>query len=266
MNFEELVQQGKTTECLGELKKEVQANPADARLRTFLFQLLAVVGDWDRAAKQLDVLKDIDAATIPMVQMYKTAIGCEKMREGVFSGERAPQVLGEPPQWLAELIEVTGLVANSHWEQAAAAGSAAFDKAEATAGKVNGEPFEWLADGDARLGPVLEAYINGQYYWIPFANVSKVQIEDPTDLRDLVWLPAHLTLSNEGTSIAMLPVRYPGSASVDDGRVQLARVTEWDTPVDDFYLGRGQRVFVSDGGDYSILDIRQLEFDVAQGN
>ena len=49
----------------------------------------------------------------------------------------------------------------------------------------SGQPFEWLADADMRLGPVLEAYINGRYAWIPFARLGRIRIEAPEDLRDV---------------------------------------------------------------------------------
>ena len=39
-------------------------------------------------------------------------------------------------------------------------------------GSLNGQPFEWVADADSRLGPVMEAIINGRYYWVPFARLA----------------------------------------------------------------------------------------------
>ena len=44
---------GLTTDLAGELKRlqgEVRLRPDDAKLRTYLFQLFAVIGDWQRAA------------------------------------------------------------------------------------------------------------------------------------------------------------------------------------------------------------------------
>jgi type VI secretion system protein ImpE len=45
---------------------------------------------------------------------------------------------------------------------------------------------------------VLEAVVNGRYYWVPWSRLSKVAIEAPTDLRDRVWMPASLMFSNGG--------------------------------------------------------------------
>ena len=45
------------------------------------------------------------------------------------------------------------------------------------------------ADADTRLGPVIEAVINGRYYWVPFGRTVEVEIAAPADLRDRVWIP-----------------------------------------------------------------------------
>jgi protein involved in temperature-dependent protein secretion len=35
-------------------------------------------------------------------------------------------------------------------------------------------------------------------YWVPFSRLAEVRIEPPTDLRDIVWLPAQLHFLNGG--------------------------------------------------------------------
>ena len=72
----------------------------------------------------------------------------------------------------------------------------AFEAAPAISGTINEKPFEWLADADMRLGPILEAIVDGRYFWIPFQNIREIEIEKPQDLRDLVWTPAKFTWSS----------------------------------------------------------------------
>ena len=50
---EELVAAGQPAEALKRLQERVREKPQDAKLRTFLFQLLCVVGQWERAQAQL---------------------------------------------------------------------------------------------------------------------------------------------------------------------------------------------------------------------
>ena len=57
-----------------------------------------------------------------------------------------------------------------------------------------------MTDADQRLGPVLEAVINGRYFWIPFQRISRIELDAPADLRDAVWTPASFTWICAGTS------------------------------------------------------------------
>ena len=65
----------------------------------------------------------------------------------------------------------------------------AFDAAPAVSGDIDGQPFEWIADADMRLGPMLEAVVNGRYFWMPFSAIARAVFEPPADLRDAVWTP-----------------------------------------------------------------------------
>jgi type VI secretion system protein ImpE len=42
----------------------------------------------------------------------------------------------------------------------------------------------------------------------------------------------------------------------------LARKTDWTDLGDDFYLGSGQRMLATDAGEYPLLDVRTITFDV----
>ena len=52
---EQSLKGGDPAAALAHLQEQVRAKPADARLRIFLFQLLCVTGQWDRALNQLSV-------------------------------------------------------------------------------------------------------------------------------------------------------------------------------------------------------------------
>jgi type VI secretion system protein ImpE len=106
----------------------------------------------------------------------------------------------------------------------------AFELAPVQSGTIDGEAFDWLADADMRLGPVLEAIVNGQYYWIPLHCIQTIHFEEPTDLRDVVWMPAFFTWRNGGETVGLVPTRYPDSENQTDSMLQLARKTEWLEP------------------------------------
>ena len=99
------LKQGDALQALKLLTEQVRSRPQEARLRVFLFQLLAVLGQWERALNQLQVALELDAGMLPMVQTYREAIACEALRLEVFAGKRAPMLFGEPQAWVALLIE-----------------------------------------------------------------------------------------------------------------------------------------------------------------
>ncbi len=238
---------------------------ADAKLRVFLFQLLAVLGQWQRALDQLKVCGELDAGTLAMVNTYRPALQCEAVREAVFAGKTTPHVFGPPTAWVAQLAQALQADAQGQPAQATQARADALDQAPASRGRLNGVAFEWIADADSRLGPVLEVIINGRYGWLPFVHLSALTVEPVADLRDLVWAPAHITFANGGDTVALLPVRYAGSADSGDAALQLARRTDWLTLADDQYSGLGQRLLTTDSAETGLLEVREIAFDAATG-
>jgi type VI secretion system protein ImpE len=210
---------------------------------------------------QLGVLAEMDDSALAMVQTYREVLQCESLRREVFEGRRTPVVIGEPEQWVALLIEALRLGGEGRAAESQAIRSQAFELAPATAGAVDGQRFAWIADSDPRLGPVLELVVNGRYSWVPFSRIRRLVLEEPSDLRDLVWLPAHVTWTNGGEAVAFVPVRYPGSEKSRDDAIVLARKTEWAGQGNDLYFGVGQRMLVTDAGEYPVLEVRQIELD-----
>lgn len=256
----EALKQGDAPLALKLLQDQVRAKPGDAKLRVFLFQLLCVLGQWDRALNQLNVAGEMDASTLAMVQTYREAIPCERLREQVFAGEKVPLLFGQPETWVALLLEALLRDGRGEHDAARSLRDQAFELAPACPGRADDKPFEWLADADMRLGPVLEAIINGRYYWVPFQHLAKLTLEPPEDLRDAVWMPAHLQFGNGGETVALLPTRYAGT-DLGDSAQALARKTEWVESGPGFYIGRGQRLLTTEGGDLALMDLRKVEFE-----
>ena len=255
---EELIAAGDPKGALELLQRQVREHAADAKLRVFLFQLLCVLGQWQRASTQLEVCGELDAATLPMVNTYREALKCELVREAVFSGKTTPIAFGQPQAWVAWLVEALQAQARGDAAGAARLRTEAFEAAPATPGTLNGEAFEWIADADSRLGPVIEAVIKGRYCWVPFAAVAKVVIEAPVDLRDLVWAPAQFQLHNGGQTVALIPTRYVGSGASATGALQLSRATEWLELAPDHFSGLGQRLFTTSGPELGLLETREI--------
>ena len=154
MIAEELLRAGRLDDALKALQEQVRSQPSNATLRIFLFQLLAVMGQWARAQNQLKVVGELDASALPMVQTYSTAIDCEALRREVFAGRLTPVILGQPAEWIAPLLQALSLDAEAMARPPRPCASS-LDAAPAVPGRIGEAPFAWLADADTRLGPVL---------------------------------------------------------------------------------------------------------------
>ena len=260
MTAAELVHAGQLEAGLKALQVEIRNKPEDVRLRAFLFQLNCVLGRLDKALTQLQVIASLNAETMLLAQIFRPVITCEMLRREVFAGRRTALIFGEPAEWMGLLVQADGLVARGEFEAAAQHRNQAFEAAPASAGKIDGEPFEWIADADSRLGPMLEAFVDGKYYWIPFCRIQKIETEKPSDLRDLVWLPAQFTWTNGGATVGHIPVRYVGTEDSSDDALKLSRKTDWQSQPGATFLGLGQRILATDGNEHPILGCRRIEF------
>lgn len=256
MNADELLRAGLLEDALQALQEQVRSQPSNAGLRVFLFQLLAVLGQWSRAQNQLNVAGELDAGTLAMVQTYRAALDCEVLRAEVFAGRLTPVLLGQPAAWVALLVQALQLDGQGHAQAAQRLREQAFDAAPAVAGQLNGEPFAWCADADPRLGPLLELIVNGRYVWLPMDNLASLHCEAPSDLRDLIWLPAELTLRNGGSTVALIPSRYPDTLASGDAAALLGRKVDW---LDSGYP-IGQRLLATDNGETGLFELRSLTF------
>ncbi|MBL4805932.1 MAG: virulence protein SciE type [Rhodobacteraceae bacterium] len=261
MSAEEIIKTGNLAETLDALTANVRKDPSNTKHRIFLFQLFCVLGEWKRAVTQLKVIGEMDPITLPMVQSYREAIICELVREKVFIAEKTPMIFGEPEAWVAGLIQALEPLSRGDTATAAKLREAAFDKAPTSSGTADGEKFEWIADADMRLGPILEVVVNGNYYWVPFSSIKKLKMEEPVDLRDNVWTPVQITWINGGEVVGFIPTRYPGAPASDNDQVKLAKITEWNDLGDETFIGSGQRLFATDAGDLPLMDIREIIFD-----
>jgi len=253
-------------EELARVQARARQAPADATHRSALFQLHCVTGAWDKAARQLAVVGDLDPKAELFCTQHRLLLAAETQRGEVFAGRRAPSCLGEPPAWLAFLVEAARLDGQGRHGAAKEIRGQALAQAEATPGQADGAPFAWIADADERLGPVLEAVVNGGYYWVPFDRLRRIASDGPKDLKDLVWLPVTLTLANGAEAAGFVPTRYPGSEANPDDAIRLARRTEWQEIEGGSWRGLGQRVLVTDRGEHPLLDLRAIELRPGAGS
>ena len=229
MNAKELFQAGKIEDAMQALAAELRNNPTDVRSRTFLFELLALAGEWDRAEKQLDILSDLSNEAGMGTLIYRSALQAERMRREMFDKKTFPQTDAEPA---AQVI-------------------------------LNGAQFGTIEDADPRIGARLEVFAAGSYLWLPFAHITSIRMESPKRLRDLIWIPAILKTGPKCGGLdlgeVMIPALTPLAFRHSDNSIRLGRQTVWEQ-IEGMAVPAGQKMLLVDGEEFPILEVRTLEF------
>ncbi|HEU0044673.1 type VI secretion system accessory protein TagJ [Sphingomonas sp.] len=241
------------------LVEVVRAKPSDEGARMFLFQLLAIAGEWDKARTQLSLLAQLSPEAQMLSTAYGQALEAERERADVFAGKTRMQLL-LASDWAEGLCDAIQLYGNGRADEGSDRRDAAFEAAPDTPGALDGTAFDWIGDADSRFGPSLEAIIGGRYGLVPFDTVASIKSEGPKDLRDTVWYPVQLAFKSGQSVAALLPTRYPGSEASNDVNERLGRATRWrDT--DWGQVGSGQHLWaLSSEDERDLLSVRHLVF------
>ncbi|MEX2176528.1 MAG: type VI secretion system accessory protein TagJ [Pirellulaceae bacterium] len=251
---------GQLAEAIAAQVQAVKAAPLDAGLRTFLFELLAFAGEWDRADKQLQALGQEDAERGWGISVYQNLLAAEKARRQVFAGGAKPEVFLDAPVFLAQRWDA---IAQLSVGQSAAA-LELLQRSDAAAppvrGTLNDQPVENLRDADDLLAPILEVMVLRDYVWVPWSQIRELEVEPPKHPRDLLWAPARLVLADGEQRRCYLPALYPGTYAESDDALKLGRLTDWRVPEDDGPVrGVGQHLFAAGDRDLGLLEVREFE-------
>lgn len=262
MTAQELWKDGRLDEAVEAQIAEVRSHPGDADRRYFLFALLCLKGELDRAARQLDALGVGDPKLQGTAVVYRNLLGSEADRRRVWAGEAKPVLPPDAPAALADRVEAIATLGAGRTDEAARLLERAMAAETDCAGACDGDAFPSLTDTDELLGPNLEVFAGGRFLVVPFALLRSVTVSAPKHLLDLVWVPASLQMADGTDADVHLPVLYEGTHAATNGPVRLGRGTEWydaGGPV----RGRGQKV-LGLGGDgdaeRALLSIRALTF------
>src|SRR4029077_7694618 len=121
-------------------------------------------------------------------------------------------------------------------------------------------------DADPDIGARLEVYAAGAYLWIPFCHITSIAVDVPKRLRDTMW-PSATVLTGpafKGMDLAqvIIPAIYPFSWKDSDESVWLGRSTVWGADEEGREYPSGQKIYLVDGEEFPLLDLRTLEFQI----
>lgn len=265
-------------EVVSRVEGQIRMAPMEVVHRWTSVELLCLMGDWERAMRQLQTVAQMDTQSSARAHLVRGLIRGESQRTQIFVGNLKPTPVIDSPQWMVDLSDAIALNASGQHDAADALRQAALAQASVAHGSclVSGlnqetcsHTFKWLADSDSRLGPICEVMLAGGYRWLPFADIETLKIHAPKQLLDLLWSPVTLTL--RGTQAGgkllhgFLPVRYcgtetkvPGMHDAQRDALLLSRMTRWRDVGETGVFASGQKTLMSDCGDFGILDVREI--------
>lgn len=222
---------GRLTEAIADLGAELRKQPSSVKLRTFLFELLCFAGEFDRAEKQLDILVEQDARMQLGVTLYKSLLRAHRQREQFFETD-------------VEIAEEDQLVSPV---------------------RINGKSYERCEDEDPRIASSFEIYLDGVYARIPYREVEQIEIEAPSNLRDLLWIPAKISWKTESPFAgkaphAFLPALAPGSWYHKDDAVRLGRLSLMHQTESGELVPYGAKLLLCGNEEIPLLEVRELAF------
>ena len=232
MEAHQLLKAGKLKEAIASLEAHLAANPGDNQGQTFLFELICFTGNFSRAEQQLQqLIKSDHPHSEAEIARYQNVIRAERERQAVFGEHRYPKQL------------VDG-------------GLRGFR------GTLNGKEFLTFSDADGRIGDKLEIFVAGEYFWIGFSDVRRLSVPQPKRLRDLLWLPAELSVVPSLQPIDLhdvwLPMLTPLTWQHPDEEVQLGQVSDWRENQFGDVAPYGIKSYLADGIDVPLAEIRKL--------
>jgi type VI secretion system protein ImpE len=263
MEAKELFKAGDLNATIERLVADVKARPLDLSSRIFLFEALCFAADYARAERQLDAIASTSGdVNVEMgVLVYRTVLQAEKKRAAFFAGtQSAPRFFAEPPPYTALHMEALAKARANDPDRVETLLEESAALRQPVAGANGGAAFNDFHDADDILAPFFEVLLQGEYYWLPIAEVKELVIRPPVTLRDLLWLPVKISLHSAPLGEVFLPVQYFGSGKHENDLVRLGRMTDWKTIGAGTLVGIGQRTFLIDETECPVLELRQLAF------
>ena len=257
MNAGDLYKAGRLREAIDAQVQEVKSNPGDQARRLFLFELLAFAG---RATGRIARSRRSPTTTRTRTWRSSTTGSSWTPRRRVDdSSPRAWPLTSSasPPNTSGSGSRRSTGSGNIGAEEASETLSRAAEATPTIRGRLNDVPFESLRDADDLLSGVLEVMLKGRYYWVGLDQVTSLTMEPPRFARDLLFIPARLSLQDVAGDV-FLPALYPNSFAHPDDQVKLGRMTDWHSIEGGPTLGLGLHTYLRDDEDITLLQWREL--------
>lgn len=253
MTPQQALADGRLTDALA-LQEVAAANrPADAAALLFLFELQLLANHFRRAWATLNAIPSADPAWPKARRWYRQLARCAHAR----SRGRRPSFVAEVPRHARQRWKAVRAIQQDQPATALERIDRADHRTPHLLGHVDGREFDGLRDADDRFASVLEAFVGGEYVWLPFEQLRRVTIPTAMRILDSAYRPARIRLSDGEEFNAVLPLIYPQS-DLDDAFL-LGTETDHVNPDGGPVRCVGAKLLLIGEEELPLGDVRQLD-------
>jgi len=239
----QLIQQGQLSEAIAATIAHLKQKPKDLDTRSRFIELLCIDGQLERADQQLDLLVKQHPECVPGALNMRQLVHAAQSRVDFSRGGDTASLVTGASKSLAPLVAVRLAQLNqnkSDFEQAAQQLEHLREPAQL---QIDDNSCHELRDLDDSLAGYLEVFgSNGNYYFVPFADITWLKLLPASTLFEHVWRRAELDIKEGPSGEVFVPMTYLASESDAE---KLGRETDWQAVLgSEFYQGRGQKMWL----------------------
>jgi type VI secretion system protein ImpE len=252
MSPTELFQEARLEEAITAQRAVVAARSDDAGERLLLCELLAFTGIRDEVRRCLERIGTPDVQEF--VREWHLLLTADDARHA----REPPQFLIDPPIHILQRIRAAEFLAAGRDEEARDLLDDADELAAWVEGYLDGRHFEGWRDADDLLGPVVEAFHGERYLWLPIEQVRKLRLDEGDELRDALYRPATIWLTDGSQWEVFIPALYIGTAEHPEEGIRTGAGVDW-VERGGLVRGLGSRTFLFGEEELSLSEFRQAE-------
>jgi type VI secretion system protein ImpE len=251
----ELFHEARLAEALAAQRAVVTVRPDDVSERLVLCDLLGFAGEREAVRQELDAVRILPAEVREYVAEWRTLLAADDARH---RGD-PPTFLIDPPPHVLKRIRALECLWDNREDEALDLLDEADDTAPPSDGHVDGRPFERWRDADDVLGPVIELFHDGRYVWLAVDQVHKLRLDDDAnELRDLLYRPATVALTDGSTWDVFIPGLYADTAGHPEDGIRTGAGVDWVERCG-VMRGLGSRTFLFGEEELALSEFRQVE-------
>ena len=250
----ELFHEARLAEALDAQRVVVAARPDDVAERLLWCELLAFTGDRDAVRRVLAGLRAAPPGVRAYCDEWQALLAADDARH---RADR-PTFLIDPFRHVLQRLRGLECLRAGREEVALDRLDEADEGAGYVEGHVDGRPFEGWRDADDLLGPVLELFLGGRYVWLAVDQVRKLRLDEGDELRDLLYRPATVWLTDGSEWEVFIPGLYVGTSDHPEDGLRTGAGVDW-VERDGVTRGAGGRTFLFGEEELTLGEFRQVE-------